>query len=130
MAYTDMKTINKILLVVAIVIVSIVSAKAQYLAEQPSTGFQSTSAMVGSGSTFQTGGEFISADAYYDNATGGRSSRRVTRPGSGGGGSTEGGPDDPSNPFQDPIGDGLWVLMAMAAGFALLRRRKVASAER
>ncbi len=122
-----MKTINKVLLVVAIVIVSIVSAKAQYLAEQPSTGFQSTSAMVGSGSTFQTGGEFISADMYYDNATGSHrgTARRVTRPGS-----EEGGPDDPSNPFQDPIGDGLWVLMAMAAGFALLRRRKAASAER
>ena len=125
-----MKTMNKILLVVAIVIVSVVSMDAQYLAEQPSAGFQSTSAMVVSGSTFQTGGEFISADMYYDNATGSHrgSARRVGR--SGGGGSTEGGPDDPSNPFQDPIGDGLWVLMAMAAGFALLRRRKAASAER
>ncbi len=120
-----MKTMNKVLLVVAIVIVSIVSAKAQYLAEQPSTGFQSTSTMVGSGSTIQTTGEFISADAYYDNATGGHrgSTRRVGR--DGGGGSTEGGPDsgDPSNPFPDPIGEGMWVLMAMAAGAALLRKR-------
>ena len=116
-----MKTMNKILLVVAIVIVSIVSAKAQYLAEQPSTGFQSTSTMVGSGSTFQTTGEFISADMYYDNATGGHrgSARRVGRDG---GGSTEGGPDsgDPSNPFPDPIGEGMWVLMAMAAGYAAI----------
>ena len=125
-----MKTINKVLLVVAIVIVSIVSAKAQYLAEQPSTGFQSTSAMVGSGSSFQTGGEFISADTYYDNATGGHrgAMRRGTgdeRPGKPGG--EEGDTDDPSNPFGDPIGDGLWVLMAMAAGAALLRRRRKAS---
>lgn len=117
-----MKTMNKILLVVAIVIVSVVSMDAQYLAEQPSAGFQSTSAMVGSGSTFQTGGEFISADMYYDNATGSHrgTARRVTRPESGGGGSTEGGPDDPSNPFQDPIGEGLWVMMAMAAGYAAI----------
>lgn len=120
-----MKTMNKILLVVAIVIVSVVSMDAQYLAEQPSTGFQSTSAMVGSGSTYQTGGEFISADMYYDNATGSHrgTARRVTRPESGGGGSTEGGPDDPSNPFQDPVGDGLWVLMAMAAIVALRKKR-------
>ncbi|MBQ0153640.1 MAG: hypothetical protein KBS70_02515 [Bacteroidales bacterium] len=121
-----MKTINKVLLVVAIVIVSVVSMDAQYLAEQPSTGFQSTSAMVGSGSTYQTGGEFISADMYYDNATGSHrgTARRVGRPeGGGGGGSTEGGPDDPSNPFQDPIGEGLWVLIAMAAIVALRKKR-------
>lgn len=116
-----MKTINKVLLVVAIVIVSIVSAKAQYLAEQPSTGFQSTSTMVGSGSTIQTTGEFISADAYYDNATGGhRGTARKAgdRPGKPGG--EEGDTDDPSNPFQDPIGDGLWLLLAMAAGYAAI----------
>lgn len=114
-----MKTMNKILLVVAIVIVSVVSMDAQYLAEQPSMGFQSTSAMVGSGSTFQTGGEFVSADMYYDNATGSHrgSARRVSHPGS-----EEGGPDsgDPSNPFGDPIGEGLWVLMVMAAGYAAI----------
>ena len=123
-----MKTMNKILLVVAIVIVSIVSAKAQYLAEQPSTGFQSTSAMVGSGSTFQTGGEFVSADMYYDNATGGH--RGAAR--KAGGGSTEGGPGggDREDPFGDPIGDGLWVLMVMAGGAAAWRRRKAASVER
>ncbi len=113
-----MKTMNKVLLVVAIVIVSIVSAKAQYLAEQPSTGFQSTSTMVGSGSTIQTTGEFISADAYYDNATGGH--RGTAR--KAGGGSTGGGPGggDREDPFQDPIGEGMWVLMAMAAGYAAI----------
>ena len=118
-----MKTINKVLLVVAIVIVSIVSVKAQYLAEQPSTGFQSTSAMVGSGSSFQTGGEFVSADTYYETATGGHrgAMRRGTgdeRPGQGG--QTTGGSGDPSNPFGDPIGEGLWVLMVMAAGYAAI----------
>ena len=123
-----MKTINKVLLVVAIVIVSIVSVKAQYLAEQPSTGFQSTSAMVGSGSTIQTTGEFISADAYYDNATGGH--RGAAR--KAGGGSTGGGPGggDREDPFGDPIGDGLWVLMVMAGGATAWRRRKAASVER
>ena len=122
-----MKTINKVLLVVAIVIVSIVSAKAQYLAEQPSTGFQSTSAMVGSGSTFQTTGEFISADAYYDNATGGHRGT-ARRSGRDNPGSTdeEDSPDTRPDPYM-PIGDGLWVLMAMAAGAALLRRRRKAS---
>ncbi|MBQ0076854.1 MAG: hypothetical protein KBS69_06960 [Bacteroidales bacterium] len=123
---------NKILLVVAIVIVSIVSAKAQYLAEQPSTGFQSTSAMVSSGSTFQTGGEFMSADTYYETATGGHrgAARKGDRPGAGPG-EEQGGPEsgDRPDPYM-PIGDGMWVLMAMAAGAALLRKRKAASGER
>lgn len=113
-----MKTINKVLLVVAIVIVSIVSVKAQYLAEQPSTGFQSTSAMVGSGSTFQTGGEFISADTYYETATGGhRGTARKAGPGST---DEEESPEDREKPYEDPIGDGLWVLLAMAVGAAAI----------
>ena len=121
-----MKTLNKILLVVASVIVSIVSMKAQYLAEQPSTGFQSTSAMVGSGSTFQTGGEFVSADTYYETATGGHRGaiKKVKTPGST---DEEESPEDREKPYPDPIGEGLWVLMVMAAGAALMRRRRKAS---
>ena len=41
-----MKTIMKIMLVLAIVTISIMNVKAQYLAEMPSAGFQSTSSMV------------------------------------------------------------------------------------
>lgn len=121
-----MKTIMKIMLVLAIVSVSVMEMKAQYLAEMPSAGFQSTSsAMVNSGSQYQSAAVsgFVSADDYYA-TTHSSSVRKVSRPGTGGGGSTEGGPDDPSNPFQDPIGEGLVVLMLLAGGYAIRVRRK------
>lgn len=124
-----MKTIMKIMLVLAIASVSIMEMKAQYLAEMPSAGFQSTSsAMVNSGSQYQSAAVsgFVSADDYYA-TTHSSSVRKVSRPGDGGGGgSTEGGPDagDPSNPFPDPIGEGLLVLMALAGGYAIRVRQQ------
>ena len=122
-----MKTIMKIMLVLAIVSVSVMEMKAQYLAEMPSAGFQSTSsAMVNSGSQYQSAAVsgFVSADDYYA-TTHSSSVRKVSRPGTGGGGgSTEGGPDDPSNPFQNPIGEGLLVLMLLAGGYGIRVRRK------
>lgn len=122
-----MKTIMKIMLVLAIVSVSVMEMKAQYLAEMPSAGFQSTSsAMVNSGSQYQSAAVsgFVSADDYYA-TTHSSSVRKVSRPGDGGGGgSTEGGPDDPSNPFQDPIGEGVLVLMLLAGGYAIRVRRQ------
>ncbi|MCQ2323650.1 MAG: hypothetical protein MJZ53_02195 [Paludibacteraceae bacterium] len=124
-----MKTIMKIMLVLAIVSVSVMEMKAQYLAEMPSAGFQSTSSMVSSGSQYQSAAVsgFVSADDYYA-TTHSSSVRKVSRPGGeGGGGSTEGGPDDPSNPFQDPIGEGVLVLMALAGGYAVSRKSKVES---
>lgn len=127
-----MKTIMKIMLVLAIVSVSVMEMKAQYLAEMPSAGFQSTSsAMVNSGSPYQSAAVsgFVSADDYYENTTRGHrgTARRGERPGQGG--EEEGGPEggDRPGPYENPIGEGLWVLLAMAAGAALFRRRRKAS---
>lgn len=118
-----------IILVIAMVSMLTINVNAQ------SYEFQSTSTMMSSGSSLSSEGGFQSADAYYTTTVQHYgSARKAVIIDDDDDNDEENDPTDPFNPghMEDPlpIGDGLWVLMAMAAGFALLRRRKAASAER
>lgn len=118
-----------IVLVIAMVSMLTINVNAQ------SYEFQSTSTMMSSGSSLSSEGGFQSADAYYTTTVQHYgAARRAVIIDDDDDDDDEKDPTDPFNPehMEDPlpIGEGLWVLMAMAAGFALLRRRKAASAER
>lgn len=116
-----MKTLRYLLMVVATV--SVLGVYAQSLAKQPETKMHSTSTMVGTGTTLP----FAAATGtYVTGTTVGTYSPAKIHPGNvrrdvGGGGSTadDEDPDGPGEPF--PIGDGLWVLMALAGVYALMR---------
>lgn len=102
-----MKTMKYIVVAFALTIAMSINAQ---LAEMPQAGFQSTSTMEGTGSYLPSAAEsgVVMAETPSDQPS------RVMR---------KGRPDPQDEPFRDPIGEGLWVLMAMAAGAALLRKR-------
>ncbi len=110
-----MKALRYLLMVVALV--SVLGVNAQSTAQLPEAKMQSTSVMVGSGSTLpqaaSTGATLV-GERPGDYASGRAGHIRRERPG------------DNKDPYEDPIGDGLWVLLAIAAAYALLRvyRRK------
>lgn len=116
-----MKALKYILILVAVA--TSCSVFAQF-AESPMYNFQSTSAMADSGSSLPSAAStgFSTADSYYEDNFGGSSSStpayapRRSRP------------DSHDEPFEDPIGDALALLLILAAGYGLVLRRK-ASAE-
>ena len=116
-----MKTTLRYLLMV-VAMVSVLSVKAQGTAQLPEPKMQSTSVMLGTGTTLP----FAAAEGtYVTGSTPGTYSPAGGRPGhirKGLDGDED--KDKPGQPF--PIGDGLWVLLAIAAAYALLRvyRRK------
>lgn len=107
-----MKTMKYIVTTIALTIAMSINAQ---FAEIPQTGFQSTSTMEGTGSYLPSAAESGVVMAETPASSNGRIARTATRPPS------------QDEPFADPIGDGVWVLMAMAGGAALLRRRRKAS---
>ena len=124
-----MKALRYLLMVVAMV--SVLSVRAQSTAQLPEAQMQSTSAMVGSGSTLP---QAATTGAYVTGSTvGSYSPARMQsgRPGSirRGTSDEDGGdtpPSDPQGPNENPIGDAVWPLLALAAAYAVLRvyRRK------
>ena len=123
-----MKTTLRYLLMV-VAMVSVLSVKAQGTAQLPQVQMQSTSVMVGSGSALP---QAAATGTYVTGSTPGTYTPAGGRPGHirkdvGGGSTTEDEDVDPDNPGEpNPIGDGLWVLLAIAAAYAVLRvyRRK------
>lgn len=121
-----------IILVIAMVSMLTVNVNAQ------SYEFQSTSTMMSSGSSLSSDGGFQSADAYYTTTVQHYgAARRAVIIDDDDKDDDENDPTDPTDPFDPehmedplPVGDGLWVLMAMAVGAALMRKRKAASVER
>ena len=108
-------------------VLTVISVSAQSLAQDPSVQFQSTSSMVGSGSTLpqaaQTGA-YTTYDIDYPGAMGKPGIKRIGGSGSG----TEGNEaEESTDPSETPIGDGVWVLLAFAAGYAVycIRRKCV-----
>ena len=122
-----MKTLRYLLIVMSLV--SVLSVHAQSTAQLPEAQMQSTSAMVGSGSTLP---QAATTGAYVTGSTVGTYSPAKIHPGNvrrdvGGGEGEWEDEDDPDNPGEpNPIGDAVWPLLALAAAYALLRvyRRK------
>ena len=118
-------------LLIAIVMLSFLSASAQGLAQRPQTEFRSTSVMVGTGSSLpqaaQTGAVVTgSTPGTYSPATPGHV-RRAKQDDDLFDDDDISGTDNPLEPGT-PIGDGLWALMLLAGAFAfgrgVLRRKR------
>jgi len=111
-----MKTLRYLLITFAVMMV--ISVSAQSLAQEPSVQFQSTSSLVGSGSTLPQAaqsGVYTTYDIGSPSRMGKPGIRRV-----GEDDEFEDEGDDTELPGQPyPIGDGLWVLLALAAGYAV-----------
>ena len=125
-----MKALRYLLMVVAMV--SVLSVSAQSTAQLPQTQMKSTSVMVGSGSALP---QAATTGAYVTGSTvGSYSPARMQsgRPGSirrGASDEEEGDtpPSDPQGPNENPIGDAVWPLLALACAycaFLIIRTRK------
>ena len=116
-----MKALRYLLMVVAMV--SVLSIKAQSTAQLPEAQMQSTSVMVSSGSSLPqaaTTGAVLAGETPYSSAAfHGGGPRKI-------GGNNSGGSGDREDPYETPIGDAVWPLLAFASVYALLRvyRRK------
>ena len=106
------KTLRYLLITFAVMMVMSVSA--QSLAQEPQIGFQSTSSMVGSGST-------LPQAALEGVSTIGDGTEGVERINSN---IRKGRPGDWTEPYDDPIGDGVIALLALAAMYAVFRIRR------
>ena len=127
-----MKALRYLLIVMGLM--SVLSISAQALAQQPEVYMQSTSGMAYSGSQLPSAaaqGTYVTGTTIgtYNpaNVNGPHRAKKEDNPGGGfnpGGG--EPGPGDNSEPWEDPLGDVMWPLLALAAAYALLRvyRRK------
>lgn len=95
--------------------------------------FSSTSTMVGSGSNLSAGESFSyqSADDYYTASVRPNIGRKfgITDDSDSDDGDSENDPGQWVQPEHEneplPVGDGVWVLLFLAAGYAIIRRRKV-----
>ena len=112
-----------------VAMVSVLSVSAQSTAQCPSSDFRSTSVMQSSGSILPQAaltGAYVTGSepgTYSPASTYGGPRKVIINPGG-----EEPGPDEGENkePWEDPIGDAVWPLLALAAAYAVLRvyRRK------
>lgn len=141
-----MKAMKFIAIVMAMLVLPLASSKAQFKTSENKQAFehkvatkpyefQSTSTMAGSGSSLPISarnGFTVGADSPEDNnssSDGRPGQRRIGGSGSGTGGNEA---EENTDPQETPVGDGMWVLLLLAAGFAfgkwryqmMLRRRK------
>ena len=116
-------TLSYLLITFAVIMVvnaQTAQAKAQTFAKEPTTDFQSTSTMVGSGTTLP---QAIKEGTYTTYDESGMSTLRSNKPGirkddaNGDGFEDEEDPDKPSEPF--PIGDGVGALLLAAAVYLI-----------
>ena len=120
----NMKALRYLLMVVAMV--SVLSVKAQSTAQLPEVQMQSTSVMVGSGSTLPqaaTTGAVLTGETpgtYSAAGHHGHIRRGID------GDDDNDKPSGWDDPYKDPIGDAVWPLLVLASVYALLRvyRRK------
>jgi hypothetical protein len=123
-----MKSIRYIFFIFAVLMALNVRAQLPYAssASAPTTTFQSTSAMTATGSNVAsaaaTGGVFKSSMT-----TGKRfisvGPRREGEDDEGGFGGDGTEPGDYEDPHKDPIGEGVWAMIIMAAGYCLFRKK-------
>ena len=107
------KTLRYLLITFAVMMVMSVSA--QGLAEKPTAQFQSTSSLVGSGSTLPQAAQTGAYTTYDMNAS---SHKSGIRKGIGGDDGDITIPDDNTDPDATPIGEGIWALLFCAAIFS------------
>jgi len=109
------KTLRYLLIVVAMV--SVLGVSAQGTTQLPEVQMQSTSTMVGTGSNLPqaaTTGVVITTDDGSNGSVFGRQGHiRKSRPG------------DNKDPYEDPIGDAVWLLILAAAVYGVYRRKRV-----
>ena len=113
-----MKALRYLLIVIGMV--SVLGVYAQGLATKPEAQMQSTSVMVGTGSTLPSA---ATRGTYVTGSTIGTYTSTKDHPGQirKVGGNTTGGSGDREDPFEDPLGDVLWPLMLVACMYALMR---------
>lgn len=114
-----MKTLRYLLMVVAMV--SVLSVKAQSTAQLPQVQMQSTSVMVGSGSTLP---QAAATGTYVTGSTVGSYSPAKIHPGQPRRAGEDDGfedetPDEQDEPF--PIGDAVWPLALLACAYLIIR---------
>ena len=114
-----MKTL-RYLLIVMMVVLSSVSAKAQ-LAQDDDMGFKfySTSPLPASGTGLPQAA--VSGTTFAGEAPAAYAPGSPRRAADGDDGDTP--PTDPKGPNENPIGDGVWAMLLMAAGYLLYRVR-------
>lgn len=96
-----------------------VTVEAQFAPVDTEYQWQSTSVMIGSGSALpQAAIDGASTTTDGDDASSSPKGgiRRI-------GGNTSGGSDDREDPLYTPLGDGVWALLLMAAGYLIYRVR-------
>ena len=108
-------------LLIVISLMSILSLNAQTMVEYPVAQMQSTSSMVGSGSTLPNAASsgFISADDNLPSSSP-RGPRRVIDEDD----KEEEKPESWEDPFKDPITDAVPCLLLLAIGYAIYLGRK------
>ena len=114
-----MKAMKHLLIVISLM--SILSLNAQTMVEYPVAQMQSTSSMVGSGSTLPNAASsgFISADDNLPSSSP-RGPRRVIDEDD----KDEEKPESWEDPFKDPLTDAVPCLLLLALGYVIYLRRK------
>ena len=97
-------------LLIAFAVMMVLNVSAQGLAQAPEAQMQSTSSMVGSGSTLPQAVQTGAYTTYDEGAT-----APAHKPG------VKTRPPDWEDPYDDPIGDGMWALMLFACAYLILR---------
>ena len=104
-------------LLIAVAAMAVMSVSAQSLAELPRADFHSTSSMVTSGSTLPQAAA-SGVQMSYDFTGGTRANKPTIKTWGEEGGSGTGEPGDWHEPYEDPIGEGMWALLFCAAVFS------------
>ena len=115
-----MKAMKHLLIVISLM--SILSLNAQTMVEYPVAQMQSTSSMVGSGSTLPNAASsgFISADDNLPSSSPRGGPRRVIDEDD----KDEEKPESWEDPFKDPLTDAVPCLLLLAIGYAIYLGRK------
>lgn len=113
-----MKTVKYLLIVIAMA--GFLSVHAQGLAQQPQAQMQSTSGMVYSGSTLP---QAAATGTMVTGTTPGTytPAKISSRPRRAADDDDDTPPSDPPGPYEDPLGDVMWPMMALACAYALAR---------
>ncbi len=139
-----MKTLRYLLVICTLTIAAVAFGQAQFKTSENKTAFEhqvgkahfefySTSTMMESGSRLPLAarnGLTIGANTPDDNTPSGGvgGPRRAKQDDDPFGGETIGGTSDPLEPGS-PVGEGMWVMMLMAVGYAMCRKRRTLASE-